>query len=110
MFRVGRRRRDRPARLHGGNTLIFYIWGDNGSPAAARRWVLISEFSWRKTASPSTIKQHIDALEELGGPRTRLKTKPMTDNRYYTRAGPGYGSMLPTSGTKLLASHFGGTL
>jgi arylsulfatase A-like enzyme len=50
---------------YGDNTLIFYIWGDNGSSAEGQNGT-VSELL-AQNGIPSTIKQHIHALEELGG-------------------------------------------
>ena len=49
---------------YGDNTLIFYIWGDNGSSAEGQDGT-ISELI-AQNGIPSTIKQHIKALDELG--------------------------------------------
>ena len=48
---------------------------------------------------------HIEALEELGG--LDVLGSPKTDNQYH--AGWGWAGSTPYKGTKLLASHFGGT-
>ena len=50
---------------YGDNTLIFYIWGDNGSSAEGQDGT-ISELL-AQNGIPSTVGQHIAALEELGG-------------------------------------------
>ena len=44
---------------------IFYIWGDNGSSAEGQNGT-ISELI-AQNGIPSTVAQHIAALEELGG-------------------------------------------
>ena len=88
---------------YGDNTLIFYIWGDNGSSAEGQGGT-ISELL-AQNGIPSTIKQHIDALEELGG--LDVLGSPKTDNMYH--AGWAWAGSTPYKGTKLLASHFGGT-
>ena len=85
------------------NTLIFYVWGDNGSSAEGQNGT-ISELL-AQNGIPSTIKQHIDALEELGGLDALGSSK--TDNQYH--AGWAWAGSTPYQGTKLLASHFGGT-
>ncbi len=48
---------------------------------------------------------HITALDDLGG--LDVLGSPMTDNMYH--AGWGWAGSTPYKGTKLLASHFGGT-
>ena len=88
---------------YGENTLIFYIWGDNGSSAEGQDGS-ISELL-AQNSIPTTAKQHIAALDTLGG-LDALGT-PLTDNMYH--AGWGWAGSTPYKGTKLLASHFGGT-
>ena len=88
---------------HGDNTLIFYIWGDNGSSAEGQSGS-ISELL-AQNGIPSTIKQHIDALNALGGLDVLGSAK--TDNMYH--AGWGWAGSTPYKHTKLIASHFGGT-
>ena len=57
---------DEPDRLgYGENTLIFYIWGDNGSSAEGQNGT-ISELI-AQNGIPSTVAMHIGALEALGG-------------------------------------------
>jgi arylsulfatase A-like enzyme len=53
---------------------------------------------------PTTVKQHISVLDELGG-LDALGT-PKADNMYH--AGWAWAGSTPYKGTKLLASHFGG--
>jgi arylsulfatase A-like enzyme len=50
---------------YGDNTLIFYIWGDNGSSAEGQDGT-VSELL-AQNSIPSTIKQHIAAFEDIGG-------------------------------------------
>ena len=88
---------------YGDNTLIFYIWGDNGSSAEGQGGT-ISELL-AQNGIPSTVKQHIAALEELGG--LDALGSPKTDHMYH--AGWAWAGSTPYKGTKLLASHFGGT-
>src|SRR5271165_5419456 len=85
------------------NTLIFYVWGDNGSSSEGQNGT-ISELL-AQNGIPSTVKQHIAALDVLGG-LDALGT-PLTDNQYH--AGWAWAGSTPYKGTKLLASHFGGT-
>ena len=85
------------------NTLIFYIWGDNGSSAEGQNGT-ISELL-AQNSIPSTIQQHIDALEELGG--LDVLGSPKTDNMYH--AGWAWAGSTPYKSTKLVAAHFGGT-
>ena len=88
---------------YGENTLIFYVWGDNGSSAEGQNGT-ISELL-AQNGIPTTVAQHIAALEPLGG-LDALGT-PLTDNQYH--AGWAWAGSTPYKGTKLLASHLGGT-
>jgi arylsulfatase len=88
---------------YGDNTLIFYIWGDNGSSSEGQGGT-ISELL-AQNGIPTTVKQHITALEELGG--LDVLGSHLTDNMYH--AGWAWAGSTPYKGTKLLASHFGGT-
>jgi arylsulfatase A-like enzyme len=88
---------------YGENTLIFYIWGDNGSSSEGQNGT-ISELL-AQNAIPTTVKQHIAALNELGG--LDVLGTPLTDNQYH--AGWAWAGSTPYKGTKLLASHLGGT-
>ena len=88
---------------YGDNTLIMYIWGDNGSSAEGQNGT-ISELLAQNNI-PTTIPQHIAALNELGG--LDVLGSPKTDNQYH--AGWAWAGSTPYKGTKLLASHFGGT-
>ncbi|WP_343229932.1 arylsulfatase [Roseimicrobium sp. ORNL1] len=85
------------------NTLIFYIWGDNGSSAEGQQGS-ISELLAQNNI-PNTIEQQIAALEKLGG-LSALGT-PKTDNMYHS--GWAWAGSTPFRATKLVASHFGGT-
>ncbi len=60
---------------------------------------------WRKTAFQPRSKQHIKALDDVGG-LDALGT-PKADNQYH--AGWAWAGSTPYKGTKLLASHLGGT-
>jgi arylsulfatase A-like enzyme len=88
---------------YGDNTLIFYVWGDNGSSSEGQNGT-ISELL-AQNGIPTTVKQHIKALDELGG--LDVLGSPKTDNMYH--AGWAWAGSTPYKGTKLLASHFGGT-
>ena len=88
---------------YGENTLIFYIWGDNGSSAEGQNGT-ISELI-AQNGIPSTVAMHIKALEALGG--LDVLGSPKTDNQYH--AGWGWAGSTPYKGVKLNASHFGGT-
>ena len=69
------------------NTLIFYIWGDNGS--SSRACTARSASSWRRTAFRPRSRS-LEALKELGG--LDALGGPKTDNMYPTRPGPGWAA------------------
>jgi arylsulfatase A-like enzyme len=85
------------------NTLIFYIWGDNGSSSEGQNGT-ISELL-AQNGIPTKIEQHIKALNELGG--LDALGSPKTDNMYH--AGWAWAGSTPYRSTKLVAAHFGGT-
>jgi arylsulfatase len=85
------------------NTLIFYIWGDNGSSAEGQNGT-ISELL-AQNGIPTTIPQQIKALDGLGG--LDVLGSPKTDNMYH--AGWAWAGSTPYRSTKLVAAHFGGT-
>lgn len=85
------------------NTLIVYIWGDNGSSGEGQNGT-ISELL-AQNQIPTTIEQHLAALDELGG-LDALGTAA-TDNQYH--AGWAWAGSTPYQGMKLMASHLGGT-
>jgi arylsulfatase A-like enzyme len=78
---------------YGDNTLIFYIWGDNGSSAEGQNGT-ISELL-AQNGIPTTVKQHIKALDELGG--LDALGSPKTDNQYH--AGWAWAGSTPYKGT-----------
>jgi arylsulfatase len=88
---------------YGDNTLIMYIWGDNGASAEGQNGT-ISELL-AQNGIPTKIEQHIKALDGLGG--LDVLGSPKTDPMYH--AGWAWAGGAPYKGTKLLASHFGGT-
>jgi arylsulfatase A-like enzyme len=88
---------------YGDNTLIFYIWGDNGSSGEGQNGT-ISELL-AQNQIPSTVPMHIAALQEMGG--LDVLGSPKTDNQYH--AGWAWAGSTPYKGMKLLASHLGGT-
>jgi len=88
---------------YGENTLILYIWGDNGASAEGQNGT-ISELL-AQNGIPTTTKDHIKALDSLGG--LDVLGSPKTDNMYH--AGWAWAGSTPYQATKLIASHFGGT-
>ena len=88
---------------HGENTLIFYIWGDNGSSGEGQNGT-ISELL-AQNGIPTTVDMHIKALDELGGLDVLGTAK--VENQHH--AAWGWAGSTPYKGLKLVASHFGGT-
>lgn len=88
---------------YGDNTLIVYVWGDNGSSAEGQNGT-ISELL-AQNGIPSKVQQHIDAMNALGG--LEVLGSPKADNMYH--AGWAWAGSAPYQATKLVASHFGGT-
>ena len=85
------------------NTVVIYIFGDNGSSAEGQNGT-ISELL-AQNQIPNTIQQHLDALDRLGG--LDALGGPEMDNMYH--AGWAWAGSTPFQHTKLIASHFGGT-
>ena len=61
------------------NTLIFYIWGDNGSSAEGLNGTISEQLA--QNGIPTKISQHLEALNELGG--LDALGAPKTDNMYH---------------------------
>ena len=70
---------------YGDNTLIFYIWGDNGSSAEGQNGT-ISELL-AQNGIPTTVKQHIDGAR--GTRRSRRARLAQDRQPCTTPAGPG---------------------
>ncbi len=85
------------------NTLILYIFGDNGSSAEGQQGS-ISELLAQNNI-PNTVEQQLAALERIGG--LAALGSPKTDNMYH--AGWAWAGDTPFKGTKLLGAYFGGT-
>ena len=85
------------------NTIIIYIWGDNGASAEGQMGS-ISELL-AQNQIPNTLQQQLEALKSLGGLDALGTSK--TDNMYH--AGWAWAGNTPLKYTKLIASHFGGT-
>ena len=77
---------------YGDNTLIFYIWGDNGSSGEGQNGT-ISELL-AQNGIPSTVDMHIKALGRDGRPRCARLTK--VDNQYH--AGWAWAGSTPVQG------------
>lgn len=85
------------------NTLVIYIFGDNGSSAEGQKGS-ISELLAQNNI-PNTVEEQLAALDKLGG--LDALGSPHTDNMYH--AGWAWAGSTPLHHTKLVASHFGGT-
>ncbi|MFF1878977.1 arylsulfatase [Leifsonia sp. NPDC058230] len=88
---------------YGDNTLIVYIWGDNGSSGEGQNGTISELLS--QNGIPSTVAQHIAAMNEIGG--LDVLGTPKVDNQY--NAAWAWAGSTPYKGMKLLASHLGGT-
>jgi arylsulfatase A-like enzyme len=84
------------------NTLIFYIWGDNGSSAEGLNGTISEQLA--QNGIPTKISQHLEALKELGG--LDALGGPKTDNMYH--AAWAWAGSTPYQGTKLMGAYFGG--
>ncbi|MGB8720109.1 MAG: sulfatase-like hydrolase/transferase, partial [Desulfobacterales bacterium] len=84
------------------NTLVFYIWGDNGSSAEGQNGT-ISEFL-AQSGTTTKIVDHLRVVDENGG--LEALGGPLFDNMYH--AGWAWAGSTPYRGTKLLAAYFGG--
>ena len=80
---------------YGDNTLILYIWGDNGASAEGQDGS-ISELL-AQNGIPTTTKQQIAALNALGG--LDVLGSPKTDNMYH--AGWAWAGSTPYQATKV---------
>lgn len=88
---------------YGENTIVMYIWGDNGASAEGQNGT-ISELM-AQNGIPSTTEQQIKALDALGGLAVLGTAK--TDNMYH--AGWAWAGGAPYKATKLVAGFLGGT-
>jgi len=85
------------------NTLVFYIWGDNGSSSEGLNGTISEQLA--QNGIPTKISQHLAALQDLGG--IDALGGPKTDNMYH--AGWAWAGSTPYQGTKLQGAYFGGT-
>ena len=85
------------------NTIVIYIFGDNGASAEGQNGT-ISELLAQNNI-PNTTEQQLAALKRLGG--LDVLGSPVTDNMY--NAGFAWAGNTPFKYTKLIASDFGGT-
>jgi arylsulfatase A-like enzyme len=85
------------------NTIILYVWGDNGSSAEGQNGTISELLTQNGIATE--ITEHIRTLNELGGLDVLGSNK--TDNMYH--AGWAWAGSTPFQGVKLNAGYFGGT-
>lgn len=85
------------------NTMVIFIWGDNGSSAEGQNGS-ISELLAQNGVS-NTIEQQLAALDKVGG--LAALGGPLLENNYH--ASWAWAGNTPFRYTKLVASHFGGT-
>jgi arylsulfatase len=85
------------------NTIIVYIFGDNGASAEGQEGT-VSELL-AQNGIPNTIEQQLVALDQLGG--LPALGSAAVDNMYH--AGWAWGGNTPFRHTKVVASHLGGT-
>jgi arylsulfatase A-like enzyme len=84
------------------NTLVFYIWGDNGSSSEGLYGTISEQLA--QNGILTKITQHLSALADLGG--MDVLGGPKTDNMYH--AGWAWAGSTPYQGTKLQGAYFGG--
>lgn len=85
------------------NTLVFFVFSDNGGSAEGQNGTVVELLAQNRI--PSTIEQHLDVLDGLGGLDALGGRK--TNNMYH--AGWAWAGSTPFQSTKLIAAHFGGT-
>ena len=85
------------------NTLVVYIWGDNGSSGEGQDGT-ISELL-AQNAIATEIDEHIKVLDGLGG--LDAHGSPLVDNMYH--ADWAWAGSTPYQGLKLMGAYFGGT-
>ncbi|WP_186755948.1 arylsulfatase [Echinicola salinicaeni] len=85
------------------NTLVFYIWGDNGASSEGQQGTLAELLA--QNGVKTTTKQQIEALNKIGGLDELGGSK--VENMMH--AGWAWGGSSPYKGTKLVAAYFGGT-
>eukprot|EP00929_Paragymnodinium_shiwhaense_P029893 TRINITY_DN17045_c0_g1_i2.p1 TRINITY_DN17045_c0_g1~~TRINITY_DN17045_c0_g1_i2.p1 ORF type:complete len:794 (+),score=165.15 TRINITY_DN17045_c0_g1_i2:104-2485(+) len=86
------------------NTLIIYVFADNGASAEGYRGTI--EELITENGLPSGVQQQIDTLDHLFGGLDALGSKHV-DNMYHS--GWAWAMNTPFRSTKLVAAHFGGT-
>ncbi len=85
------------------NTLIFYVFSDNGASAEGLGGSINEMVTLNGMNVPAA--KHMEVLEQMGG--LDILGGPMVDNIYH--AAWAQAGMTPFQGTKLVAGYFGGT-
>lgn len=85
------------------NTLVVYIWGDNGSSGEGQDGTISELLAQNSIATE--VDEHIQVLDELGG--LDALGSPLVDNMYH--AGWAWAGSTPYQGLKLMGSYLGGT-
>ncbi|MGP1346370.1 MAG: arylsulfatase [Phycisphaerales bacterium] len=85
------------------NTIVFYIWGDNGASAEGQAGTVAELLA--QNGVQTTIDQHLAAVEALGGLSSIGQAR--MENMYH--AGWAWAASSPFRSTKLVAAHFGGS-
>jgi len=85
------------------NTLLIYIFSDNGASAEGMQGS-VAELN-AQNGIPTTVAEHIAVLQGIGG--LAAIGGPRTDNMYHS--GWAWAGDAPFKYTKLIASDFGGT-
>jgi arylsulfatase len=85
------------------NTIVFYIWGDNGASAEGQAGTVAELLT--QNGVTTTLEQHLAAVEALGGLSSIGQAR--MENMYH--AGWAWAASAPFRSTKLVAAHFGGS-
>ncbi|CAG9184452.1 hypothetical protein LMG23992_05235 [Cupriavidus laharis] len=85
------------------NTLIFYVFSDNGASAEGMAGSIAELNAHNGITTP--VSRHMEVLEQLGG--LDMLGSARVDNMYH--AAWAWAGMSPFQGTKLVAGYFGGT-
>ncbi|MCB1676316.1 MAG: arylsulfatase, partial [Halioglobus sp.] len=85
------------------NTIVFYIWGDNGASAEGQNGTISQPLA--QNIISTTTRQQIAALDKIGG--LDVLGGPKVENMAH--AGWAWAGGSPYKSTKLVAAHFGGT-
>ncbi|MFV0573195.1 MAG: arylsulfatase [Xanthomarina gelatinilytica] len=85
------------------NTLVFYIWGDNGASSEGQGGTIAELLA--QNGIKTTTKQQMAALDKIGG--LDELGGPKVENMQH--AAWAWAGSTPYKGTKLVAAYFGGT-